>query len=100
MKALLCATLIALAPLPSAAALSGFYDSAEKIAAILATPEVADTLRQAPVQAVEQVGTRKDGAEEWRLRSRDCDLKVTLVATPPKGPGKTTWRIKSLGSCR
>ena len=94
----LTATLLAS---PAAAALSGFYDSAEKIAAILASPQVADALRQMPLRSVENSGTAADGAEEWTLRTQGCDLTVRVTAQPPADgmTGKTTYVAEPAGSC-
>jgi hypothetical protein len=90
----------ALAANPAFAALSPFYDSGEKIDTILKSNEVADALRQAPIRSVENTGTRKDGADEWLVRTQECDLKVWLVAVPPKGVGMTTYRVDGISSCK
>lgn len=99
---LLPAFLLAAAPAgPAAAALSGFYDSATKIAAILDTEAVADLLRQAPIRSVENTGTTPDGQDEWTIRTQDCDLTVKLTAHPPADGmvGMTTYTAEPLGSC-
>lgn len=88
-----------LAATPAHAALSPFYDSAERIATILQSPEVADALRQAPLRAIENTGTRADGASEWTLRTQQCDLTVYLIAIPPDGPGMTTYRLDLPKGC-
>ena len=85
--------------LPAAAALSGYYDSAEKITTILSSSAVADAVRQAPVGAISNTGTRKDGASEWQVRTQECDLTVYLIAVAPEGPGKTTYRLDIPGRC-
>lgn len=86
---------------PAAAALSGYYDSAEKIAAIFASDAVADALRQAPVRSVENTGTTPDGHDEWTIRTQDCDLMVRVIAEPPPEGmvGMTTYRAEPLGGC-
>lgn len=83
----------------SQAAVSGFYDSAARIEAILASTEVADALRQAPIRSVEEDEMAKGGDSVWVVRSQDCDLQVTLRATPPAGVGKTKWVVESVGGC-
>ena len=92
--------LAALSATPALAALSPFYDSGEKIDTILSSPEVADALGQAPIRSVENTGTRKDGADEWLVRTQECDLKVWLVAEPPEGVGMTTYQIAGTSGCQ
>ncbi len=75
------------------AALSGYYDSLERIGAILADERLAEILHQQPIGAISNTGTRKDGAAEWTIRTQDCDLTVFLVPILPNGPGKTTYEI-------
>jgi len=88
-------------PAPALAALSGFYDSAEKIGAIFASSAVADQLRQAPVRSVENTGTTPDGQDEWTIRTQDCDLTVKVTAHPPADGmvGMTTYTAEPLGTC-
>ncbi len=90
----LLALALLLATTPTFAALSPFHDSAERIDTIMSSPEVADALGQAPVRSVENTGTRADGASEWTVRTKECDLVVYLVAIPPDGPGMTTYRLE------
>lgn len=90
---------LSLAASPAFAALSGFYDSAERIQTILASSAVADALHQQPIGAISNTGTRKDGASEWTVRTQECDLIVYLVATPPAGPGMTTYTVETAGTC-
>lgn len=85
---------------PAFAALSGFYDSAERIRTILENSLVADALQQQPIGAISNTGTRKDGASEWTVRTQECDLIVYLVAVPPSGPGKTTYTVETTGTCK
>ncbi len=100
MKHLIAATLACTAlPSPAAAALSGYYDSAERIATILSSSMVADAVGQAPVGSISNTGTRKDGASEWQVRTQDCDLTVYLIPVVPEGPGKTTYRLDIPGRC-
>lgn len=86
---------------PAFAALSGFYDSAEKVAAIFASEQVGNALRQAPIQAIENTGTRADGADEWLVKTQDCTLKLYLEGEAPIAGmvGKTTYKVVGLGPC-
>ncbi|OYU19856.1 MAG: hypothetical protein CFE34_02970 [Rhodobacteraceae bacterium PARR1] len=70
----------ALCASPALGMVSGFYDSANKIAAIFASGVVADALGQAPVGSVSEIGTSKDGAAQWMIRTQDCDLIVDVTA--------------------
>lgn len=81
------------------AAVSGYYDSVEQIGVILGSGDVANAVHQAPIGAVSNTGTRKDGAKEWTIRVQDCDLKVYLIPVLPDGPGKTTYRLDIPGAC-
>lgn len=90
----LAAVLIAAAHSTNAqAALSGYHDSVERIGTILGNDQVADILRQQPIGAITNTGTRKDGASEWTIRTQDCDLKVYLIPVMPEGIGKTTYKV-------
>lgn len=88
-----------LAAAPAQAALSGFYDSGEQISIILYSTAVADGVRQAPIGAITNTGTRDDGAQEWTVRVQDCDLRVYLTPIPPAGVGKTTYTVDVPGKC-
>jgi hypothetical protein len=90
---------VLLAASPAAAMLSPYYDSAEKISAILASAEVADALRQAPIGAISNTGTTPEGHDIWTLRVQDCDLQVHLIALPPEGVGKVTYKVELAGLC-
>lgn len=81
------------------AAVSGYYDSVEQIGVILGSGDVADAVHQAPIGAISNTGTRKDGAKEWTIRVQECDLKVYLIPVLPDGPGKTTYRLDIPGAC-
>ena len=100
MKLILAAIFAIAVATPSFAALSGFYDTAEKMDAIFANPAIGDALRQAPVGSISEIGKDKDGASLWQLRVQDCDLTVRVIATPPKGVGKTTYRAEPKGKCK
>lgn len=89
----------ALLATPAAAALSGYYDSAERIGTILGSGAVADAVHQAPIGAISNTGTRKDGASEWQVRTQECDLLVYLIPILPEGPGKTTYKLDIPGKC-
>lgn len=98
-KIAITAILIAIPVLPASAALSGFYDSGEQISTILASETVGNALRQAPIGAITNTGTRKDGAHEWEVRTQECDLKVYLVPKAPVGAGKTTYTVEVPKAC-
>ncbi|MDI6838027.1 MAG: hypothetical protein QMD99_20250 [Rhizobiaceae bacterium] len=99
MRRMIAAVIATALATPAAAALSGFYDSAERINTILSSSDVANAVRQAPVGAISNTGTRKDGASEWQVRTQECDLTVYLVPIPPEGTGKTTYRVEVPGMC-
>lgn len=84
---------------PAVAALSPFYDSSEKIGTILNDAAVAEALHQAPLRSIENTGTRADGADEWTVRTQECDLLVYLIAVPPDGPGMTTYTLELPKGC-
>lgn len=88
-------------PSVSQAALSGFYDSAAKMQAIMSDAEVADALHQAPVTMLMQVDSADGAAEVWEVTSADCTLKVQVDATPPaEGTvGRTSYKVVVLESC-
>lgn len=98
-KLIITAILLSLPVLPASAALSGFHDSGEQISTILSSEAVANALRQAPIGAITNTGTRKDGAHEWEVRTQECDLKVYLVPHPPAGIGKTTYTVDVPKAC-
>jgi hypothetical protein len=100
MKPILATLIVIAFAMPSFAALSGYYDSAEKINAIFANPDIGNALRQAPIGALSEIGKDKDGASLWMLRVQNCDLTVRVIATKPKGVGKVTYRAEPKGRCR
>ncbi|MBO3759218.1 hypothetical protein J5J10_13185 [Ciceribacter sp. L1K23] len=100
MKSGLIAILVALVfSTPAAAAVSGYYDSVEKIGTILGSAQLANILHQAPIGMISNTGARKDGAQEWLVRTQECDLTVYLVPVLPDGPGKTTYSLEIPGTC-
>lgn len=86
---------------PAAAMLSPWYDSAEKITAILQSPAVADAVHQAPIGAVSNIGTAENGNDLWQVRVQECDLRVELIPeAPPEGMvGKITYTAQPVGAC-
>lgn len=90
-----------LAATPAAAMLSPWYDSAEKISAILQSGAVADAVRQAPIGAVSNIGTATNGNDLWQVRVQGCDLIVELIPeAPPEGMvGKITYTAQPVGPC-
>lgn len=92
--------LILALPGTGSAALSGFYDTGQKVAAIFSTPEVADALRQMPVEGMRRTGSGPDGGEAWELQSGDCLLGLQLIPVAPDGPGMTTWQVRIATPCK
>lgn len=90
---------LVLASAPASAALSGFYDSAEQITAIISSSDVADAARQQPIDAITRTATRDDGVQEWTVKTHRCELKVHLKPVPPSGLGKTTYLLDVPGKC-
>lgn len=99
MKITIAGVALGLLSTPSHAALSGFYDSAEQITAILESPDVADALRQMPIKSLEHEGVREDGTIGWEIEAEGCDLTVRLRPVPPAGIGKTTYNVEVTGAC-
>lgn len=93
------ATMLMLVASPGLALLSPYYDSAEKITTILQDSAVADALRQAPIGAVSNTGSFPDGADEWTVRTQDCDLVLRLNAVAPEGTGKITYSVEISTPC-
>ena len=85
---------------PAMAMLSGYYDSAEKITAILQSEAVADAVRQAPIGSISNTGTAKDGADEWTVRVQECDLVVQVIGHAPEGVGKITYTVEVTTPCQ
>lgn len=84
---------------PGFAALSGFYDSGEQIAAIFTSAEIADGLSQQPVTGLQFRALTEEGHALWLVNAQGCDREVHLAPVPPEGPGKTTWQVKRIGEC-
>ena len=86
---------------PAAALLSPWYDSGEKIMAILNSAEVADAVRQAPIGAVSNIGTADSGNDLWQIRVQGCDLTVELIPeVPAEGMvGKVSYTARPIGPC-
>lgn len=100
MKMRLSAATLLLASTPAHAALSGFYDSAEQIKTIIESAEVADALRQLPIESLEREGVRGDGAIRWEIEAEGCDLTVHLRPALPAGVGMTTYDIEVGRTCQ
>jgi hypothetical protein len=86
---------------PVGAAVSGFYDSAAQIEAIMQNGQVADVVKQLPLRSIARAGSRKDdGTLRWRVRTDRCTLVIYLSANLPQGVGKTTYEVKEVGACK
>lgn len=91
----LLATALALPALPSAAALSGYWDSSKILHAMLGDNRLADALKQQPVERIEKT------AEGYVVESRNCTVRVRVTSTPSDRPGPTRHSISiGAGTCR
>lgn len=81
--ALICAA----TALPACAAVSGYWDSSKVLHAILGNGQVADALRQQPVQTITRI------ERGYRLSSQACTVDVTVTRTLPNRPGPTTFAL-------
>lgn len=82
------ATVMILPALPAAAALSGYWDSAKILHAILGDNRLADALRQQPVERIEKT------ADGYAVSSRDCSVQVKVESVAPDRPGPTRHSIR------
>lgn len=83
------------------AAVSGFYDSAAQIDAIMSDVAVADALHQAPVTMLMLADPTESGAQIWEVTSANCSLKVQVDATPPAEGmvGRNSYQVKVIEAC-
>lgn len=102
MKLLVSLAIIALGLTnPAAAAVSGFYDSAAQVEAIMQSAQVADAMKQLPLRTISRAGSRgADGALRWKARTDRCTVVVYLSASRPQGLGKVSYEVKEVGPCR
>lgn len=75
-------------PLPAAAALSGYWDSAKVIHAILGSGDLADALRQLPIESI----TRTDAGYE--VSGGDCRVQVRVTPSPSEHPGPAEFTFE------
>lgn len=81
---------------PAAAAVSGYWESASEIHAIMGRNDVADALRQQPIESVTRVAP-----DVWELRSRNCALRATVIKDPPTQTGKRQFQLRiGRAACR
>lgn len=92
-RMLVLATVLAGTSLPAGAMVSGFYDSAQALAAVLDTKGLADALRQQPIVSID-VDPVSATNEIWRIRSRDCRADVAVKRIPPKGTGRNSFKTR------
>lgn len=93
--------LLILAAVPADAMVSGYYDSLNKIEAVLAAPGLDEMLRQQPIGAVTEIGRNKDDIPQWMVRTQDCDVVINLLAHPPEDGmvGMTTYTAEIAQGC-
>ncbi|MCB5410242.1 hypothetical protein [Pseudogemmobacter faecipullorum] len=84
---------------PAAAALSGFYDSGEQIAALLASAEAGEALSQLPVRGLQFREVTEDGHPVWGISTDSCELSVELLPQLPEAVGKTTYKVHHISAC-
>lgn len=85
--------------MPASAALSGFYDAAEQVQAVIGSVKVSSAMGERPFDTLEQVRTRDNGQIEWRVQNSECYVIVTLTPVPPAGVGKTTYEVANVSAC-
>lgn len=81
---------------PAGAAVSGYWESASEIHAIMGHPEVSEGLRQQPI-----VSVTRAAPDHWEVRSRDCALRATVIKDPPSRTGKQQFQLRiGRAACR
>lgn len=84
---------------PASAGLSGFFDAAEQVQAILSSTDVSSAMKEMPFDTLEQVRTRDNGEIEWRVQNSECYVIATLKPIPPEALGKTTYEVSGVSPC-
>ncbi len=84
---------------PASAALSGFFDAAEQVQAIMSSTDVSSAMKEMPFDTLEQVRTRDNGDVEWRVQNSECYVIATLKPIPPEALGKTTYEVVGVSAC-
>lgn len=85
------ALLSAASATPAAAALSDYYDSAEKIGTILSSSIVTNAVRQAPIGVITNTGTR-EAEGLWALLRPGIRRRCQLWRPNHTTPGRRTLR--------
>jgi len=70
------------------AALSGYWDSSKILHSILGRNDVADSLKQQPVESI----TRTDSG--YQIKSQSCAVDVTVERTLANTPGPSGFKIQ------
>ncbi|MFB9795007.1 hypothetical protein GR158_18855 [Shinella sp. AETb1-6] len=84
---------------PAQSAVSGFFDAAEQVQAIVASTMVSSAMKEMPFDTLEQVRTRDNGDVEWRVQNSECYVIVTLKPIRPAALGKTTYEVEGVSTC-
>ncbi|KFI31542.1 hypothetical protein CDV50_01815 [Haematobacter massiliensis] len=80
---------------PAMARMSGFYESAEIIHAILGDNQVADGLRQQPIESIART---RDG---YVVQSQNCSVGVVVETRRADRPGRDNFSLRvQRGRCR
>lgn len=70
------------------AALSGYWDSSKILHSILGRNDVANSLKQQPVESI----TRTDSG--YQIKSHSCAVDVTVERILPNRPGPSGFKIR------
>ena len=69
------------------AALSGFWETSRVLHAILGSNELADSLKQQPVESIVSI----DGG--YQIKSHSCTVEVRVDRTPQDKPAPSTFQF-------
>jgi hypothetical protein len=71
----------------ASAALSGYWETSKVLHAILGRNDVADALKQQPIESIMSTGSG------YRIKSRDCSVDVRVDRKQASKPGLGGFRI-------
>jgi hypothetical protein len=72
------------------AALSGYYDSAAKIQAALVSSELAEAMKQMPIESL----SLQNSGRTVVVQSNGCGFAAHLQEDAPEGLGATNYSVK------